>query len=172
MHFLLGDGHYNALPGKNTVDLAVQFMQYQAPVGWLLDPAQHFEIQPEIAEPPQAHARLRLGAHRRVGRGGTEHERHDGVDFRTVRDPDRNPQSVLPLGTAGLIDDLGPADDAIRDADFHVVAGEQPGAAQADRRDGTPLAGIQHDVVTDPVGLVHQDGGACHQVAEGVLGRE
>ena len=64
------------------------------------------------------------------------------------------------------------ANDAVGDADLHVVPGQEPGTPEADERDLAPLPAVQDDVVPDPVGLVREDGDAGEEVRQGVLGRE
>ena len=111
-------------------------------------------------------------AHLGMLRGSGQHQRHDLVDVRAVTDAHRHPQPVLPFRAARFVYDLGAPHDAVGYAHLHVVPRQQARAPQSDSRDSAPFTSVQDDVVADAIGFVGQDGDACHQVAQGVLGSQ
>ena len=104
--------------------------------------------------------------------GTLEEDLADDVDVGAVGGGDVDEDALLLVRSGGLVDDAGVADDLVGDVDLDVVAGEDPGGAQADLGDPAAQAVLEHDEVAELVGGVGDDEDAGEEVGERVLGGE
>ncbi len=147
-------------------------MQHEAAIGRPFDPAEELECQAGVAEGAEACPGLGVAEDLGVSLGRFGEYRHHLVDVGAVGDGNASPDAVAVGRSARLVDDLGGSHHAIGDGDLDVVAGEQPGGAQADLGDLAAFPTVEDDEVADLVGPVGQDGHSGEQVGQRVLGGE